>query len=182
MNAFPTTHPGALELRPRHKRWLVDELWGYQAVGIVGGEPKCGKSFLALAVSVAAGVPALRHFPAAHPGSVLMYAAEDAGHIVRSRLEAIARAAGTALERLDIAVIDVPALRLDQRDDRQRLHHTVGRLNPTPPRSPIPHNSASCGYSPKPASRCRSARSADVPKLVPYRHRPGHGPVAVPRA
>ena len=132
MNAFPTTHPAALELRPRHKRWLVDELWGCQAVGIVGGEPKCGKSFLALdlAVSVAAGVPALRHFPTAHPGPVLMYAAEDAGHIVRSRLEAIARGAGTALERLDIAVIDAPALRLDQRDDRQRLHHTVGRFNP----------------------------------------------------
>ena len=41
------------------QHWLVDTLWARDAVGIIGGEPKCGKSFLALdlAVAVAAGVP-----------------------------------------------------------------------------------------------------------------------------
>src|SRR6516165_6998848 len=41
--------------------WLVQELWSDQAVGILGGEPKCCKSFLALdlAVSVASGAPSL---------------------------------------------------------------------------------------------------------------------------
>lgn len=41
------------------RRWLIDELWADQAVGIVGGEPKCCKSFLALelAVAVASGSP-----------------------------------------------------------------------------------------------------------------------------
>jgi hypothetical protein len=36
-----------------------------QAVGIVGGEPKCCKSFLALdlAVAVASGTACLRRFP-----------------------------------------------------------------------------------------------------------------------
>ncbi len=132
MSGFPTRHPAALEDRPRQQHWLVDELWAKQAVGIIGGEPKCGKSFLALdvAVAVAAGVPCLRHFAAAQTGRVLMYAAEDAGHIVRSRLEGIAGAADTPFDKLDIAVIDVPTLRLDHRADRQRLQETVQQLKP----------------------------------------------------
>ena len=132
MTGFPTRAPVELEDRPRRQQWLIDGLWGRQAVGIVGGEPKCGKSFLALdiAVAVAAGVPCLRRFDADETGPVLMFAAEDAGHIVRARLEGIAGAAGARFETLDIAVIDVPALRLDHRADRQRLVETVERVRP----------------------------------------------------
>ena len=132
MSGLPTRRPAELEDRPPERQWLVDGLWGRQAVGIVGGEPKCGKSFLALdlAVAVAAGVPCLRRFPAAQPGPVLMFAAEDAGHIVRRRLQGIAAAAGADFEALDIAVIDVPVLRLDHRPDRQRLVETVERHAP----------------------------------------------------
>ena len=129
MTGFPTRRPSELEDRPPDRQWLVEGLWGRQAVGIIGGEPKCGKSFLALdlAVAVAAGVPCLRRFPAAQPGPVLMFAAEDAGHIVRRRLQGIAAAAGADFETLDIAVIDVPVLRLDHKPDRQRLLETVAR-------------------------------------------------------
>ena len=132
MNGFPTRAPIELEERPREQQWLVDTLWGEQAVGIVGGEPKCGKSILALdlAVAVAAGVPCLRHFNPARPGPVLLFAAEDAGHLVRKRLQGIARAAGARFETLDIAVIDVPTLRLDHIDDRRRLQQTVQRIAP----------------------------------------------------
>ena len=132
MKGFPTRAPADLEDRPHEQQWLVDGLWARQAVGIVGGEPKCGKSFLALelAVAVAAGVPCLRRFATAQSGPVLMFAAEDAGHIVRTRLAGIARAAGAAFDTLDIAVIDVPTLRLDHRLDRQRLVETVERIGP----------------------------------------------------
>jgi hypothetical protein len=43
---------------PEQQRWLVDRLWSEEAVGIIGGKPKCGKSLLALdlAVAVAAGM------------------------------------------------------------------------------------------------------------------------------
>ena len=132
MSALPTRAPVELEDRPRHQHWLIETLWGREAVGIIGGEPKCGKSFLALdlAVAVASAVPCLRHFPAAHAGPVVLFAAEDTGHIVRTRLEGIARAAHTPFHRLDIAVIDVPVLRLDHHSDRQRLLDTVERLTP----------------------------------------------------
>ena len=132
MKGFPTRSPSDLEDRPRQQQWLVDGLWGRQAVGIIGGEPKCGKSFLALdlAVAVAAGVPCLRRFETDQPGPVLMFAAEDAGHIVRRRLQGIAAAADADFQTLDIAVIDAPALRLDHRNDRQRLEETVERIRP----------------------------------------------------
>ncbi len=133
MTGLPTRRPSELEDRPAERQWLVEGLWGRQAVGIVGGEPKCGKSFPALdiAVAVAAGVPCLRRFPAARPGPVLMFAAEDAGHIVRRRLQGIAAAAGADFWTPGIAVIDVPVLRLDHAADRRRPVETVGRHGPS---------------------------------------------------
>ena len=132
MKGFPTRAPAELEDRPRAQQWMVDALWSEQAVGIVGGEPKCGKSLLALdlAVAVAAGVPCLRHYRPTGSGTVLLFAAEDAGHRVRKRLQGIAHAAAAPFDELDIAVIDVPTLRLDQRTDRQRLQETVERIAP----------------------------------------------------
>ena len=117
----------ALELR-----WLVSQLWSQHAVGIVGGEPKCCKSFLALdlAVAVAGGVPCLRRFAVLDPGRVLLYAAEDAHPIVRRRLEGIATAVGVNLRDLDIQVITAPTLRLDLPADRLSLQEAVARLQP----------------------------------------------------
>jgi hypothetical protein len=114
------------------QRWLVTDLWCQEAVGIVGGEPKCCKSFLALdlAVAVASGRPCLRRFAVPHPGRVLLYAAEDALHVVRARLEGICAAAGCRLDTLDVQVITAPSLRLDLPADRERLEHTVAELAP----------------------------------------------------
>jgi len=113
-------------------RWLVTHLWLQDAVGIVGGEPKCCKSFLALdiAVAVAAGLPCLRRFAVPRPGRVLLYAAEDAHPIVRRRLHGIAIAANVNLRDLDIQVITAPTLRLDLAADRAALQEAVARLQP----------------------------------------------------
>ncbi len=90
---FPTFRPTDLEARPEPEKWLVEQLWGDQAVGIIGGEPKCCKSFLALdiAVAVATGARCLRRFAVAAPGTALLFAAEDVRHILRERLAGIAR-------------------------------------------------------------------------------------------
>src|SRR5690606_14428470 len=100
--------------------------------GIVGSAPKCCKSFLALdiAVSVAGGVPCLRRFLPAQTGRVLLFAAEDALHVVRQRLAGIARAAGVALADLDIHVITAPSVRLDIELDRDALTATIAELRP----------------------------------------------------
>lgn len=129
---LPTVLAHRLAEQPHARRWLIDELWADEAVGIVGGEPKCCKSFLALdmAVAVAGGVPCLRHFAPAQTGRVLLFAAEDALHVVRQRLAGIARAAGVVLADLDIHVITAPSVRLDVELDRDALTATVSELRP----------------------------------------------------
>ena len=80
MKPLPTVRAALLaEAEKARDPWLVEGLWMREAVGIIGGEPKCGKSFLALdlAVAVAAGIPCLRHFQTQQSGPVLLYAAED---------------------------------------------------------------------------------------------------------
>ena len=132
MSQLPVEPAWRLAERTIENRWLVTDLWSEQAVGIVGGEPKCCKSFLALdlAVAVAAGIPCLRRFAVPRAGRVLLFAAEDALHIVRGRLEGICAATGLALTDLDIQVITAPSLRLDFDADRRNLAETVARLQP----------------------------------------------------
>ncbi len=133
MTTLPTKPAHELVERPEAQSWLIEGLWSAEAVGIIGGEPKCCKSILglSLAVAVASGTPALRRFSTLQVGRVLLFAAEDALHIVRRRLEGIASAAGVALDALDIQVITAPTLRLDVAADRDRLTATVEVLRPT---------------------------------------------------
>lgn len=132
MSRLPLCRAADLATDVPSKRWLIDSLWAERAVGILGGEPKCGKSLLALdiALAVASGAPCLRRFAVPQPGCVLLYAAEDALPIVRERLDGIAAAAGVALGALDLFVITAPSLRLDTETDRQRLEETVLSVHP----------------------------------------------------
>ena len=121
-----------LPSRAEEHRWLVKDLWSEEAVGIVGGEPKCCKTFLALdlVVAVAAGTLCLRRFPVPRPGRVLLYAAEDPLEMIRRRLEGICIAAGVSLADVDIQVITEPTVRLDLEGVRRSLDETVANLRP----------------------------------------------------
>jgi hypothetical protein len=132
MTPLPVAPAHCLARQAEEQRWLVDGLWSEEAVGIIGGEPKCCKSFLALdlAVAVAAGKPCLRRFAVHRPGRVLLYAAEDALHIVRRRFDGICAAAALDLADIDVQVITAPSLRLDLDADRASLDETVARLKP----------------------------------------------------
>lgn len=133
MTALPVRPAHQLDAITAEQRWLIEGLWAAEAVGIIGGEPKCCKSFLALdmAVAVASATPCLRRFPVARPGRVLLFAAEDALAVVRQRLDGICVASGLALAELDVQVITAPTLRLDIELDRNRLDDTVRALRPT---------------------------------------------------
>jgi hypothetical protein len=132
MNSLPVQRACQLSTTGPQTQWLVEGLWSDQAVGILGGEPKCCKSFLALdvAVSVASGAACLRQFPVRRTGKVLLFPAEDSLPVVRQRLEGIACAAQVAFETLPVEVITAPSLRLDTPTDRQRLTQTVQNLQP----------------------------------------------------
>ena len=132
MTLLPTQRASQLAVTGPQTQWLVESLWSDQAVGILGGEPKCCKSFLALdvAVSVASGTACLRQFPVRRSGQVLLFPAEDSLAVVRQRLESIAAAAQVAFDSLPVEVITAPSLRLDTPADRLRLSNTVQELRP----------------------------------------------------
>ena len=113
-------------------RWLVASLWARAGVGILGGAPKCCKSWLALemAVAIASGTPCLGIFDVGDPGPALLYMAEDAAPIVKARLLGICRHRGLELARLPIHLITAPALRLDRAHDQLRLREAVAAYAP----------------------------------------------------
>jgi hypothetical protein len=121
--------PRPLEQSP----WLVEQLWGQGAVGVIGGSAKSGKTWLALeiAVAVASGRPCLGRFDVAQPGRVLVYAAEDAPEQIRERIESLAKASRTDFDALDVRLILEPSLRLDRNDDLRRLRETLARYRPS---------------------------------------------------
>jgi hypothetical protein len=129
---FPTSLASDLADDGGSIRWLIDGLWADSAVGVLGGEPKCCKSFLALdvAVSVASGKPCLGQFAIPRPGPVLVYPAEDSLPTVQRRLLGIAAARGTMLADLPVHVITAPRVRLDAPEDRRRLTATVDMVRP----------------------------------------------------
>lgn len=124
----------AADLEPfrEERRWLIEGLWADRGVGILGGEAKLGKSWLALdvAISVAAGSACLGRFEVSRPGPVLLYAAEDALNVVRERLEAISAAAGILLADLPLYVITAPRIRLDVARDCAELRETIEEIAP----------------------------------------------------
>jgi hypothetical protein len=113
-------------------RWLVEQLWGASSVGVIGGAPKCSKTWLGLdlALSVATGTACLGKYAVPQAGPVLVYLAEDALPLVRQRVEGMARHRGLALERVEIHVITAPTLRLDRDPHRRQLFQTARRLRP----------------------------------------------------
>ena len=132
MTMLPYLRAAELEDKTAETSWLVDGLWGEEAVGILGGEPKCYKSFLSLdmAVAISSGLPCLGRYQVSNPGRVLLYAAEDSPRIVKTRLMGVAAARGVSLAACDIQVITAERLRLDQQKDLESLDETVATLRP----------------------------------------------------
>jgi hypothetical protein len=114
------------------QKWLVKELWGLEAVGILGGPPKCCKSWLGLdiALSVASQTPCLNRFEVEHSGPALVYLAEDAAPMVRERVLGICNHRRLDIQSLDLHIIDTPSLRLDLQTDRTKLVNAIDRLKP----------------------------------------------------
>ena len=130
---LPVIHAASAELGSQSRPgWLVEHLWAAEGVGVIGGAPKCCKTWLSLdlAVSVASGTDALGRFHVQAPGPVLVYGSEDAPVALRDRIETIARARGLGLAELDLALIVVETLRLDAARDRARLRATLQQRAP----------------------------------------------------
>ena len=113
---LPVVRVGEIKSEESAQRWLVEGLWGASSVGVIGGAPKCAKTWLGLdmALSVATGTACLGKYAVPQPGPVLVYLAEDALPVVRERVAGMARHRGLDLAGVDIHVITAPTLRLDR--------------------------------------------------------------------
>ncbi len=129
---LPVVRVGEIPSQEKAQRWLVEGLWGDRSVGVIGGAPKCSKTWLGLdlALSVATGTACLGRYAVPEPGPVLVYLAEDALGVVRQRIGGMARHRGLDLAGVEVHVITAPVLRLDRDPDRTRLRETTGRLRP----------------------------------------------------
>jgi len=130
--ALPVVRAADLDEGSAESRWLVESLWARAGVGILGGAPKCCKSWLALdiALSVASGTRALDAFDVDDEGAVLLFMAEDAAAIVKSRLNGMCAHRGLDLGDVPLHVITAPALRLDRERDQARLRDAARRCAP----------------------------------------------------
>ena len=130
--SLPLVRVGDIVTEENAPRWLIDQLWGAAAVGVIGGAPKCSKTWLALdmSLSVATGTACLDRYEVPEPGPVLIYLAEDSLAIVRERVEGIARHRGLDLDAVPIHVITASVLQLDREPHRTQLLETARQLRP----------------------------------------------------
>jgi len=130
--ALPVVRVGQIPRENQRPRWLVEQLWGESSVGMIGGAPKCSKTWLGLdlALSVATGTACLGQYAVSRAGPVLVYLAEDALPLVRERVAGMARHRGLELDRVELYVITAPNLRLDRDPHRAQLLETAKRLRP----------------------------------------------------
>lgn len=131
-DALPVVRAADIDDAEQRPRWLVQSLWARAGVGILGGAPKCCKSWLALemALAVASGAPCLGVFEIGDVGNVLLYMAEDAAAVVKARLSGICRHRRLDLALAPVHLITAPALRLDRSHDQMRLREAVARVAP----------------------------------------------------
>lgn len=131
-NTLSVVRIDEIAIQENSPRWLIDQLWGASSVGVIGGAPKCSKTWLALdmALSVATGTACLNKYDVPEPGPVLIYLAEDALSVVRERVEGMARQRGLDLDAVDVHVITAPTLRLDRDPHRTQLLETARRIRP----------------------------------------------------
>jgi len=90
------TYDNFLNKRLRKPSWLVESIWSDRAHGVLAGEAKTFKSFIAsdLAVSIASGTPFLDHFQIPRTGHVIYIQEENDEGEVQDRFMRIASSRG----------------------------------------------------------------------------------------
>jgi len=129
---LPVLRVSDIEPAPPGTTWLIEDLWLASGVGLLGGQAKVCKTYLAaeLSLAVATGRHALGRFPVLSPGPVLFYGAEDSLAALRSRFEGLAATRGCDIQDLPVFLIDIPVLRLDRDEDLQRLRAAIKECKP----------------------------------------------------
>jgi hypothetical protein len=132
IEALPVVRLARVPTDERAPPWLVQGIWGAEAVGCIGGMPKIGKTWLGLelAVAIASGRPFLDRFPVEQPGPVMLFCAEDHVRCIKQRVAGLARVKGLDFDKLAIGWIGVSDLWLDEPRHRRALARTIAEKQP----------------------------------------------------
>lgn len=123
-----------LEKVSEDSKWLIENLWLTQGIGILAAQPKSGKSWMALdiAVSLASGKTCLNKFEVKEAHKVLFFNAEDTQAIQRERFELVKKAKGIEEELPNLGIMVArDGLRLDQEEGIQALRAKVIEFKPS---------------------------------------------------
>jgi hypothetical protein len=112
--------------------WLVEDIWTAGAHGIVGGEPKTGKSTLALALglAVASGKPFLGEFDVIDPGPVLMVQEENTERMLQDWTRKLAHYSGVSLKGLPMRVVTKAGFDLAEEAHQEILEAEIAETRP----------------------------------------------------
>ncbi len=112
--------------------WLVAPIFTTDALGMIGAEPKCFKSFMLahLAVAVSTGAPWLDTFTVHRPGPVVLVSPEGGVHGLLRRVMAILASIGGSPSDLDIAYVRTRGLSLTDARDIEDLKAAVRESGP----------------------------------------------------
>ena len=129
---FKVHHVYAVPVRPNRQRWLIEDLWLANGVGILAGHPKTGKTFCAaqFALAIASNGKAFGRYAVHRPGPVLFYGAEDSLEDLRERFAGLAEIYSLDLQNLPIYLLEVPTLRLDRESDLEQLQEEIVKIKP----------------------------------------------------
>lgn len=132
LESYPVVSASHLPVQHENRRWLIENLWPVEGVGIIGGAAKSFKTWMALdlAVSLSSGTDCLGYFRIPTRRRVLVYAAEDSLPAIRVRLASICTPRGLCLNDLDLGVITVHQMHLDKPHDLCRLQRTISEHHP----------------------------------------------------
>lgn len=113
-------------------RFLVEGLWPEDAYGVVGAEPKAGKTWfqLDLCVSVATGTPWLGRFPVKQ-GYVATYCGEGGARNIVRRIRAICESKGIPTTDLDTLWVGERAPHLNDPRAVEQLAIDIEEFHPT---------------------------------------------------
>lgn len=107
------------------ERWLVDNFWRDQTIGLIVGPPKTMKSFLAIeiAVAIASGTPMFGMFHVPEPQTVVYVQEESARRYVRKRFAGVMAGRGIHPAAVEdtLYTITNQRFRLDDPQHVQRL-------------------------------------------------------------
>jgi len=130
---FKFIRAGSYEPDPNRKRYLIDQWWAYDSIGLIVSDPKLGKTWYALhmAFAVSSGKPFLGQFEVFETGPVIMFSPEGSRDEFYERVNQVGKRMGLNPQDLPLFFLDdVPGICLDDPEHQKYLEEAIAFFKP----------------------------------------------------